>query len=843
MTAAERFPIFHSLIGKPQARHAAANFAIRMALTLSLCVGLTFAAPTAAQAPATVDPAALLDTARKDMDAARAATREGADDASMVEGRRLALEAQTQAEAAAAALGTELAAVQARLAELGAPAAGVKESPEVAAQRAQLTKAQTALDSQARLARLLSVEAEQAAASARSQRRSRFNAELFARTPAVTSSEFWDELRKESPADARRLEMLFTDLGARFASVSAGVWLAALAGFVLLLFARKPAEALALRLILARTPAGRLRRSLHALGRVLIWTSVPGLAIQALYWALTSQPGLSEVLRELLGGFAAIVWFGAFCASLGMALLMPGKPSWRLPPISDQTASRLRWFPPALAFSIVLGWWTTRLTTAADASLASTVALRSLGALTILLLMMAAVLQIRRSRRAQRAADIAEREEKAAGVDKPGKADHPVLAPGTALWIPTLGALASVALIATLLGLLSGYVALGTFVMNQAAWALIVASVAYFLAVVVDDLLMAFLAPTAPPQEATTKAATTQQQAPQPQTREQTAVLLSGAFRVALIVVAIVLLLAPFGEGPTELFRRADRVSEGISIGEVQLLPATLLQGALVLVVGLFAVRALKIWLADKFMPTTRMDAGLRMSVTTLLGYVGSVIVVALSMSAVGVGLERVAWVASALSVGIGFGLQAVVQNFVSGLILLAERPVKVGDWVSLGGVEGDIRRINVRATEIQMGDRSTVIVPNSEFITKIVRNVTYTDPIGMVQIKLPMPIATDARKAKDVILDAFLAHAGVLETPKPNVQLDGIDGLNLVFNATGFVSSPRASYGVKSDLLFDVLDRLREAGLELARAPTMVLSAAVAEPGAAGLPQGVVAA
>lgn len=81
------------------------------------------------------------------------------------------------------------------------------------------------------------------------------------------------------------------------------------------------------------------------------------------------------------------------------------------------------------------------------------------------------------------------------------------------------------------------------------------------------------------------------------------------------------------------------------------------------------------------------------------------------------------------------------MQNFVSGLILLAERPVKVGDWVSLGGVEGDIRRINVRATEIRMSDRSTVIVPNSEFITKVVRNVTLADPLGLVQLELPVPL------------------------------------------------------------------------------------------------------
>lgn len=104
-----------------------------------------------------------------------------------------------------------------------------------------------------------------------------------------------------------------------------------------------------------------------------------------------------------------------------------------------------------------------------------------------------------------------------------------------------------------------------------------------------------------------------------------------------------------------------------------------LLQGLGGAGLGLITVRLLKQWLATRYMPTTRMDAGMRMSATTLFGYVGVIAVIAAAMSAVGVGLERVAWVASALSVGIGFGLQAVVQNFVSGLILLAERPVKVG--------------------------------------------------------------------------------------------------------------------------------------------------------------------
>jgi potassium efflux system protein len=223
-------------------------------------------------------------------------------------------------------------------------------------------------------------------------------------------------------------------------------------------------------------------------------------------------------------------------------------------------------------------------------------------------------------------------------------------------------------------------------------------------------------------------------------------------------------------------------------------------------------------------LPTTNLDDGMQMSTSALFGYAGGVLVVALALSAVGIGLERVAWVASALSVGIGFGLQAVVQNFVSGLILLAERPVKVGDWVVLGGVEGDIRRINVRATEIQMSDRSTVIVPNSEFITKTVRNITHASPLGLVQIKLPMPLDTDVEQVRNLMLAAFQDHAEVQASPLPSVALDGIDGGKLVFNATAYVGSPRMSYGVRSDVLFEVLKRLREAKLPMSNPSTMVL-------------------
>jgi potassium efflux system protein len=797
-------------------------------MLLALAMALAVPVDAMAQAEPVLEPAALLEQARKAMDSLRATEGDPVDEAGSLEIRKRALSAQASADAAAAAMAPELADVQARLAELGTLAAGVKESPDVAAQRSQLMKSLSTLDSQIKLARLLAVEAEQTAATASANRRLQFSARLGERAPTPLGSVFWTQLASGMSVDLPRLRAWGAELRRAAAAVSPGTWLAVAFAVAASWAARAGLQRVFLHLASTRVPAGRLRRSLYAVGVLVARLLAVGLAAHAVVAGLLSAGTLPPPLVALLERIEGILWFGGFVAGLGMALLSPSRPSWRLPPVSDGTALRLRWFPPVFAAAIVLGWVSTVLSSALEAGLATTRALQGLSGLTYALVIAAALAQWRRSRCVLVAAPAgpSNGEGTAPAGDHPGPTAVPA-------WLTALHGGAWLLLSVSLVAWMAGYLALAAFAVNQLAWGSIVLGAAYLLAVLVDDLFMTLLATAAPPPAPDKPASGDDRRdtASTPRTREQTAVLLSGLGRVLVGLFAVVLLMAPYGEGPVELLRRAGRLGEGLSIGEVSVKPAAVLQAVLVLVLGLLAVRLLKDWFARRYMPTTRMDEGMRASVNTLFGYVGVVAVVSLSMSAAGVGLERVAWVASALSVGIGFGLQAVVQNFVSGLILLAERPVKVGDWVSLAGVEGDIRRINVRATEIQMGDRSTVIVPNSEFITKIVRNVTYTDPLGMVQIKLPMPLSTDTRKARDVLMEAFAAHPGVLATPPPNVQLDGIDGGNLVFNASGFVGSPRAAYGVRSDLLFDVLERLREAGLALGKPPTLVLSQGAVSP------------
>ncbi len=792
---------------------------IAWCLTLLLMLS---ASPLHAQTATETD--ATLDAARLQIDGAQKAVQADAPDAELLRWRTTVLAAQAQASDIAIRLAPQFAAIEARLAELGTAAPGAKEDADIANQRAALAKARTALDGQIKLARLLAVEGTQVGDQILAFRRSQFQARLGERTSSILSRSFWAELRDDAPRDAARLTSLGNALAASAAATPWWATLTALVVAVVIWPLRTRAESVVMRVITARVPPARVRRSLYALAVVLLWALASGACVALARLVLDWADALPASQRELLDRIGGIVTFSGFVAGLAHALICAERPSWRLTVMPDAVAKRLRWFPLRLALISVMAWVAERLTVFVDASLAMAVAVNCVVALGLALTLGLSLTGAERVWRAELANDGALRRPLWLGI-----------AAGTA-WLVLAGCIVS---------LLAGYVAFGSFAVKQLLWSGVVLGALYLLASAIDDAFMTWLA-ARPNDEAAHMGAAAHAPAEAPvatsRARDQAAVLLSAITRLTLFLLAMMLLLAPFGEGPADLWRRSGELQQGLAVGEVQIRPGVVLQALGTLLLTLGAARLVRRWMNDRYLPTTSLDAGMRASASTLFRYAGVVTAVAVTMSAAGIGLERIAWVASALSVGIGFGLQAVVQNFVSGLILLAERPVKVGDWVSLGGVEGDIRRINVRATEIQMGDRSTVIVPNSEFITKVVRNVTLADPIGLVQLKLPVPLASDPQQVRALLLDAFAANDDVLDAPAPAVLLDGVDGGTMMFNATGFVPSPRMTGNVRSALLFDVLQRLKEAGITLASPPTMLLgmpatSTAPAVPSTPALP------
>ena len=771
---------------------------LRLVGTGLLCTLLALPAAQAQAPDANAETDATLDQIRQQIDATQQSLKKGDSlgDNELQSLRSAALAAQTQAANIAKELAPQLSSVQARVAELGTPTPGAKEDPDIVSQRALLTKNRNALDGQLKLARLLAVEGGQLATQLGALRRSEFQARLGERTNSILAPPFWSELSEDLPRDAQRVAVLAAELTSAGRATPTAVWLLAPLAAVIAGAALWWLRRYAMRWLTTRAPSGRLRRSLYALLVVLQWTLAFGIVAIVLDTVLGWHHELSEAAGALRSNLSGMLWFDGFLFGLSTALICARRPTWRLPPIPDAVATSVRWFPPLIALVSLAAWLAERFAVLINADLTTAVAVNCVVALAMGLTVVLALLRVERVWRAELA--------------KEGAHARP-------MWLTVVAALSRLVLATAVVCLLAGFVAFGSFAVKQVVWTGIVASAAYLLAALVDDVLMAWVAAEPQADAAAAKPV---------RTSTQLAVLCSGLLRVALMLVALMLLLVPFGEGPADLLQRSGQWRQGLAIGEFKLLPTTLLQALLVLVVGLGVVRVLRFWLSDRYLPTTALDPGMRASTVSLFGYAGVVIAVSLALSAMGIGLERIAWVASALSVGIGFGLQAVVQNFVSGLILLAERPVKVGDWVSLAGIEGDIRRINVRATEIQMGDRSTVIVPNSEFITKIVRNVTLADPLGLVQIKLPVPLGSDAEKVREQLLQAFAAEPDVLDTPAPAVLLDGIEHGQLLFNATGFVNSPRSAARVRSVLLFDVLKRMHEAGIKLTSPPTMLISA-----------------
>ncbi len=375
--------------------------------------------------------------------------------------------------------------------------------------------------------------------------------------------------------------------------------------------------------------------------------------------------------------------------------------------------------------------------------------------------------------------------------------------------------------IAILVSLVIGYVTFGRFLSYELVWFNIVVGSFYLLSHLVNDFCETLLSTSNPTGKRIQNLLNLDERHLQ-----QAASLLAALCKTVLILVMVVALLnGTFGSStPIELLQKAAEFWGGKGLESLNIVPAHLVNALICLVVGIYVLRSVRRWLDNEFLPKTTMDTGMRVSLVTLFSNLGYVLVILLTLSTMGLQWNKLAWIVSALSVGIGFGLQEIVKNFISGLILLTERPVKVGDLVSLGNVEGDIRRINVRATEIQLGDKSTVIVPNSQLISQNVRNATMNNAQGVVTIVLTFPLNIDPVQVREILLDVYTQNERILETPEPSVTFKDLTPQGIVLSVTGNVSGQRQIGGVKSDLLFDILTRLRKEGVALSLPQTMVI-------------------
>lgn len=285
---------------------------------------------------------------------------------------------------------------------------------------------------------------------------------------------------------------------------------------------------------------------------------------------------------------------------------------------------------------------------------------------------------------------------------------------------------------------------------------------------------------------------------------------------ILIVIVALPILLGIGGMEWTEIRTLALDFMSGFSIGSMRISPSNLIYGLIVVIVILVITRLLQRVLENRILPMTRLNPGIRHSLKTLVGYVGLLIAFFTGVSVLGFNLSNLAIIAGALSVGIGFGLQSIVNNFVSGLILLFERPIKIDDWVITASGEGRVKKINVRSTEIETFDRCSIIVPNSELISSSVQNWTYKDDTARVIVPVGVSYDSDPEQVRDVLLACAENHPQVLSYPEPFVYFADFADSSLNLELRVFIRDANNSLLVRNDMRFKIFSALKKAGIEI---------------------------
>ena len=644
-----------------------------------------------------------------------------------------------------------------------------------------------ALDAELRSARAMLLQVDDNASRISLTRRDLFARQTFARSSSVVSPLLWATLAREAPTDAKELGALFGDWmrGVRQRlSLSQELGFGAL--LLALILSAAPMRWVARRVI-ARDPAvrepSRLRRAVAALWTAGVLAALPLAALGVLAYALDafdiSDPRLQGIVDAVFDGLRLI----ALAHALARGLLAPGQENWRLVSLGDRV-SRLLF---RLVIFVATIWAVQRLAEPiADqvASLSVTIAARAVGAT------LAALATAHTLRRI------------AAPIKEMPVARDPWAPARTLAWAVTVVTFGSA---------LFGYIAFATFLVNQTLFVVAVASALYILDAIVQESAEMFLQPDAAIGHGLMTTIGLRRE-----TLLQVVVVLQGIARLAALITAVVVAIGPLGL-PSQDFAATLRAAYfGFTVGGMTLSVSSLVAAAVVFGICVVATRGAQNWLSERYLPRTRLDAGVSNSIRTITGYVGVVIALVIGGSRLGLDLQKFAIVAGALSVGIGFGLQTIVNNFVSGLILLWERSIRVGDWVVIGAEQGFVRSINARSTEIETFDRAMLIVPNSSLVTGQVKNWMHTDRVARIVVSLNVRFDADPEAVRELLIGAAKAQEQVLSIPAPIVLFNEIGDWALKFQLLCFVDDALMAERVRSEVHFDMLKRLREANLSL---------------------------
>jgi small-conductance mechanosensitive channel len=602
--------------------------------------------------------------------------------------------------------------------------------------------------------------------------------ELFARSPSVLDPTFWTDVYRALPIELRSIEAL---LDAWSEHHTRPRWAAAALIIIIVIAVAFALTRWWLPRLIGEPSNTRSAKAWAALW-VFAWFAIRmPLAGFAALLALTTFGLLTVRLEQIAQGIVAGMAAAAFGHGVARGLLAPEHPHRRLVQEDDETAScfcnHLVWSSRALGLLIVLQVVHKTL----FAPLIITVATNALFAAVTAAFLLHLVIRLGRIKKNRGDALIA------------------------AAWAHPLGLLMALLIV---VALVAGYAGVAAFISLRVIVAAAVFGALFLLLVITQTLFASINEQTAKGQMLAESLGINAR------TLGLSGALLSALIRVLLIVSAFLLIIGPWEVSTADLFDTVRNIPFGFKIGEIRVSFQAILAAIVVLVLLLVVVRLMQRWLERELLPRTALEPSLQLSIVTIFGYVGAITAIAFALTGLGFDLQKIALIAGALSVGIGFGLQSIVSNFVSGLILLTERPIRVGDSIVVKGEEGWVRRVRVRATEIETFDRASVIIPNSEFITGVVKNWTRANRLGRIVIKVGVGYETDPDRVRDILTDIANAHPQVVQTPPPAAFLVAFGETALEFELRCVVAEVEKGLSVRSDLHYAIIQKFREAGI-----------------------------
>ncbi len=253
-----------------------------------------------------------------------------------------------------------------------------------------------------------------------------------------------------------------------------------------------------------------------------------------------------------------------------------------------------------------------------------------------------------------------------------------------------------------------------------------------------------------------------------------------------------------------------------VSFGEIEITPATLLTAMLIILIAYAISRLLQRILRRNVFEQIPMNKGSQSAICRLLHIIIMCIGAFIAIQHTGFNLTALAAVSAVFLVGIGLGLQNITHNFISGLIMLFERPVQEGDFVEVGGVQGTVQAVNAYSTKVETLDRVTIIVPNSHFLSDNVTNWSFQESKVRIHVSVGVSYGANVELVAETLLEAGRAHPEVLSDPEPQMQFLGFGDSSLNFDLLVWIADPTRQYFVISDLNFAIVRAFRERNITI---------------------------